>query len=108
VSARWSRARRALRAWRLLAWIGLSGLGYLGLRLGFARLGEADGLLTPSGVPHLGLGLLGLGVLGLRLLLLFVAPALLVYHLLEPLLARAICRPSPGEAPRSTPEPPSA
>jgi hypothetical protein len=95
----WSSVTRALGASRPLWWIGGSALAYLGLRLLFVRLAEAEGLLTPTGAPSVGVLVLGLAVLGLRLVLLFVAPAFLVYGLLERLLGPAGHDPSPGDAP---------
>lgn len=53
---------------------------YLVLRLAFAALSEDDGLISPSGLPNLGVATLGFAVLVLRLVVILVLPPLIAYR----------------------------
>jgi len=61
---------------------------YLVLRLAFAALTEDDGLLTPSGLPNLGVAALGLVVLLLRLVVVLALPAVIAWRAVRAALGK--------------------
>jgi hypothetical protein len=65
---------------RLVRGPAMVGAVYFALRFAFAALTEDDGLLTPSGLPNLGVAALGLVVLLLRLVVVLVLPSVIAWR----------------------------
>ena len=93
----WPRLGSVVLALRRAWWIAVAGIAYWLLRAARMAVGSTQGLFAMTGAMRFGVLLLGLVVVVLRLVLVFVAPALVVYLGVMRLAARSARKGSPRQ-----------